>query len=513
MPRGLIRRAFAPPSRTIAATARQWTHHERLQHPLIQVPMALTRPSVLFDRRFLIAAGIVFAVSLYAVLKTLELNPLPDFKVGQGKPVVKMPDLYKIFGADAPSSARWVYQNQWGAVHIFPAVIGIAFLLSLDVGFSLWGGFWFGALICGYLYRAGVPVNFHNHGRNAGNGAVLAMALVIAWIGRRHYFQLIKATIGLGGDGGDPLGVWGVRLAVLGFAGFTFCLVAFGIDVWAAVLGLLIFAAFMIVIARVVAESGLANFQTPGHLYQFMHGIGIPHLFPVHAVAMMSWLGATMAYDTRVNVSGFLVQSTAMGDVGRLPRRRLFLVLLFVGLAVAGGALIGELLAFWGLEGKGRLAGSERYFQTKGLVNLYENPPRGDAGGLGMSVDQWAILVGAMLIFACYAMRRIWVGFILNPIGLVVASSWPVMVCWGSLMIGWAAKALVLRYGVVERPGEQPRGDGARAAPRRSPPRCAPQTGRLRPGRRPRPGDGPGVHRRDLPRGLGLNGRRPPIGY
>ena len=31
--------------------------------------------------------------------------------------------------------------------------------------------------------------------------------------------------------------------------------------------------------------------------------------------------------------------------------------------------------------------------------------------------------------------------------GVVVAASWPVFLVWGSLMLGWLAKFLVLRYG------------------------------------------------------------------
>ena len=50
-------------------------------------------------------------------------------------------------------------------------------------------------MITGWLYSFGVEVNFPQHGRLAGGGATLAMAVVILYLGRLHYWRLLKAAI------------------------------------------------------------------------------------------------------------------------------------------------------------------------------------------------------------------------------------------------------------------------------------------------------------------------------
>ena len=61
--------------------------------------------------------------------------------------------------------------------------------------------------------------------------------------------------------------------------------------------------------------------------------------------------------------------------------------------------------------------------------------------------NQMAFFTGILLVFAVVACRRIWAGFLFHPIGIVVAATWPIYNLWGSLMIGWVVKVLVLRYG------------------------------------------------------------------
>ena len=68
-------------------------------------------------------------------------------------------------------------------------------------------------------------------------------------------------------------------------------------------------------------------------------------------------------------------------------------------------------------------------------------------GLFGMSSRQGFMLLGAFLVFLVVGIRRIWMGFLFHPLGIVVGASWPIFSVWGSLMLGWLAKFLVLRYG------------------------------------------------------------------
>jgi hypothetical protein len=489
-----------------AMTARQWAHHERLQYPLTQVPLALLRPSLLRDRGFQVAFGVVAAIVLFNYFRSIGANPLPAIPYGAdgGAAVVNMKELWKVFGLRMPAAIRWLYETWWSSLNISPLAIGLAFLIALDVGFSLWGGFFFGAMICGWLYHAGAKVNFQHHGAAAGGGAILAMAVVVMWIGRHHYWRLLRAAFWLGRDRpSDRSGVWGLRVLLLG--GATFCgwlgLLMLGFDPWdpvattgrllrqmtagavftaaaAALLSCLMFLAYIIVIARAIAETGLATFQMPIHLSQTLFILGMPYVFPVQVLTLMNWIGATMVYDTRTCVAGYLVQATTMSESVELPKRRM--LPLFYGLmavAIVGGLFV-TIIALWLVPGSAITVEPLNSLGVGSAVGMYENFRLAATDALpglflqmanGLNLEDgllrdifvyfeqifnlrngpktWSLLVGAGIIFGCYGMRRIWVNFPLNPLGVVIAASWPIYTIWGSLFLGWVAKALVLRYG------------------------------------------------------------------
>ncbi len=437
----------------IAFTARQWTHHERLQHPLVQVPTGLIRPGVLRSRGFLVSVAVILFINIYNYLQEQGDNPLPAIPFGLNTPAAQMGDLYKLFGIDVAAGSRWLYSNFWGSIRVVPFAIGLAFLLALDLGFSLWGMFFIGAIICGWLYAAGIPVSFDKHGRLTQGGAALGMALIVLWMGRLHYWRLLRAAFLVGRNPDDRTGVWGLRMLLVGLVCLTGLLAWFGGDVGAALLGVLIFSAFFLVIARLIAETGLAYFQF--QITGVISALGLPFLFPVEAMAMMTWLGSHLAQDTRKNVAGFVVQASAAGERAGLPRRRIFPLMLGLMSFTIAIAILTSLVALWVLPGS---AGSNPdgttglpLAQTVGMAQHQINHPGSGfwelIGHESYQSSFVAVLVGFVLIFALYLLRRIWVRSPFNPLGLVVFACYPLMQVWASLLLGWFGKFLVLRYG------------------------------------------------------------------
>lgn len=433
-----------------AMTARQWTHHERLQHPLAQVPLALAEGSLLRDNAFRVGFGLVVIFWLWNLGVGWGWNRLPriatDFTI---------PDLYRLLGMDsAPGWPRQMMAEYWGSVRIYPLAIGIAFLITLDLGFSVWGGFWLGVVIFGWLYQAGLPVSFPDHGRLVGSGATLGMAALILAMGRHHYWRLLVAAIGARHGEADQVGVWGVRVIIGACLGIWALVWHLGGGTGAAAAGgflaLVLVTAYVLVIARVVAESGLANFQSAETMTLVAHSLGLPILLPYQALVAMLYLGNTLAMDTRENLSGYAVQGAAIGErQGLRPGRVLFGVGLVV-LVGAGLAMVSGLASAW-VQG----AGSPKPNQLAvgkiiALVGQAGNHPDGPIALWRSQILANPVLIGIGLIGLIALARRFWVGFPFNPIGLVVASSWPVFMLWGSLMLGWLAKLLVMRYGGVQ---------------------------------------------------------------
>ncbi|TVR17569.1 MAG: hypothetical protein EA401_00365 [Planctomycetota bacterium] len=423
----------------VAATARQWTHNERLQHPLVQVPAALAEGSLLRNKAFQYTLGGMLLFWFYQLSAGYGWHPLPAIPTAR---MVHMPDIYQIFGIDAGGGwPKQIITEYWSAISIFPFAIGVAFLLALDVGFSVWGGFFFGVLVLGWMYNVGgIDVNMDMHGRLAGGGATFALALVIVWLGRIHYARLLAAAFAVRPMANDPLGVWGVRVLLIGAVGLVWVLTSIFGAFWPSVVAVLLILAFLLVIARVVAESGLACFQAAHTLGNVTIGLGLPVMLPLNAMFAMLWVALVMVEDTRNNLVGYATQSAAMAERGGHPLRAVFTVATVVVIAAAVVAVVVHLMLSWSTGNV-----QPNNFAMNSVLPKVENPP--SSVFLGADLQQMSILVGALLVFGVVALRRFWYACPIHPIGLVVASSFPIFWVWGSLMIGWLAKVIVLRYG------------------------------------------------------------------
>ncbi|MGQ9462189.1 MAG: DUF6784 domain-containing protein [Candidatus Fervidibacter sp.] len=60
------------------------------------------------------------------------------------------------------------------------------------------------------------------------------------------------------------------------------------------------------------------------------------------------------------------------------------------------------------------------------------------------------LIVGLVVFLSCFTLRRQLVWFPLHPMGLIVCRGWAMENLWLMILIGWMAKALVVRYGGLE---------------------------------------------------------------
>ncbi len=426
----------------VAFTARQWTHHERLQHPLVQVPMALAQSSYLRNRAFLMTVVVMVVFWIYQYAARNSWHPLPGISTN---PIAAHSDLYRVFGIPTNVPARWVYTSYFSSFNIVPFAIGIAFLLAADVGFSVWGGWWFGCLIFGWLFGLGVQINYQFDSRLMGSGAALGMLVLIAWMGRHHYARLIKGAFQVKPEIEDEVGVWGARFLMGCSLGLMILLWSYIDGPWyhgllTGLIGCLLFLTSVVVIARVVAETGLAAFQAPETIPKFGEGLGLQYYLPIQVVLMITWLSQVMANDSRENLAGFAVQSAAMGERSGLRPGRLLGILTGLAVAVALVSLFSGLVSNWTGGTEGRALGGGSY------TGSFGRSPRYDILGL-LTRQQFYIIVGFVLVMVVAAVRRNWARCPLHPLGIVVAASWPIYTIWSSLFLGWLAKILVLRYG------------------------------------------------------------------
>ena len=51
-------------------------------------------------------------------------------------------------------------------------------------------------MICGWLYKMGIEVDFYRQGQLVSGGAVFGIAALVLYLGRQHYWALAKDSIG-----------------------------------------------------------------------------------------------------------------------------------------------------------------------------------------------------------------------------------------------------------------------------------------------------------------------------
>ena len=176
---------------------KQWVEHERFTFPIVQLPQEMFQPpsgGALLNRFFkspLMWCGFTIPVILHG-LRGLHLYfpavpSLPlDFSIAQ-------------FFTEKPLSAL----GWWPAVHLFiyPSIIAIVYLLTLEISFSFWFFFLLGKMETVLIYATGSKVNQWNFHQNQQMGALLVFIGFILFIGKRHFGRAFPPSYHLWNSG------------------------------------------------------------------------------------------------------------------------------------------------------------------------------------------------------------------------------------------------------------------------------------------------------------------------
>jgi len=287
-------------------------------------------------------------------------------------------------------------------------------------------------------------------------GGYGAMVGVILWLGRRYYWQVAKAAVGLERSRAACEAAPYLWALILGSATMVTWLVLQGADLAPSLLLVLVFLGLLLVLSRIVAESGMPFVQTgpkaricPILFSSIGFGVGPGALLPLALVGMA--LGA----DNREALMPYAVNASAIGDQGGVRPRRLSLVML-------GAAVIGTGVAFFAMLSGGYLGGGASVDNWGvGVTQRFVlNPPIEVMEAAGSEADlqrvqelrgdryvAWASGAGVVGLLGWLRMLVSW--WPLHPIGFLMMGSWCVMITWASFLMGWMWKGLVMRYGGV----------------------------------------------------------------
>jgi hypothetical protein len=237
---------------------RQWARRERIRYPLAEIISSLLVQDAggrtLIFRNKLFWVGMVIPLVI-GMLKTISLWH-PDMII------IPINFDFSVLNERFPKLMQTSGSSYLATFKIFPAAVGIAFLLASDIGLSLGISNIVTVLTLFFLLQIGVDtsgggsleggiVPFQNF------GAYLAYSIMLIYIGRQYYWQTARSAFAfLPSPETDTAAVWGLRVFFLCVTGLVVVLIVVGLPWHIAILGIMLAMMMFFVLARLNAEAG-----------------------------------------------------------------------------------------------------------------------------------------------------------------------------------------------------------------------------------------------------------------
>ncbi len=431
---------------------RQWVEHEKLIFPLNYVPLAMTEPAQgalptalhPFFRNRLMWAGFAVPTILHAFNSLHFYWPaLPELKIRE-------------VALDGGLTTR-----PWSAARplqlwFYPMAVGLSYLLSRDISFGLWAWYFVGKLEA----VAGAAVGLTG-GSNTGawsdfpfleeqsTGALLMLAVGSLWVARKHLALLLRQALGSAeADGNEALrprvAVWGL-LAGLALLAAWWQVAGMSVIATAGYYSLWLLMA--IGLSRLVCEGGTVWIGTPLDPRELLRcAVGVPALSPRDWTIMGYAMPLTR--DWRCLLMPNAMSALKLAESGELRPRGLVP-------AMMAGATVSIVVSFatiialaYGTPGGGIGLSVWRYVNVCQLA--FRDTGQSLLDRTGPVVLRIAFtLVGAGLMAILQLLRGRFLWWPLHPLGYPMASTFAMRNMWFSVLVAWAAKSLVLRYGGV----------------------------------------------------------------
>jgi len=423
---------------------KQWVEYERFTFPLVQLPIEMFQsPSGgnLLNRFFksrLMWCGFAIPVILHG-LRGLHLyfpstpNPPLYFPISQ-------------FFTEKPFSAlAW-----WPSVHLFiyPTVIAIVYLLTLEISFSFWFFFLLGKLETVFIYATGSKVNQWDFHQNQQMGGFIVFIGLILWSGKRHFTRAFTTIFGRkrANDTDEPLSyafaAYGMVLGIL-----ALCLISAsgGMSFWVALFILVLFLGLTTVMTWMVANGGLLFV-----LYSFLPGEYLITLFGSARVNAPSWTFVAyervLMFDMREILMPSVMNNFKLAEPLRLKQRPFLLamgiaIILAMGVSYYSSIDLGYRYGAVNLQHWTYMISATVPFTR--LTSILQHPSGIELERLG------SFIFGGATMFGMLWMRHHYLWWKLHPIGSLMMTSYATYCFWGSFFIGWFLKYTVLKFGGV----------------------------------------------------------------
>jgi hypothetical protein len=449
---------------------RQWARRERIRYPLAEIANSLLMQDeegrTLIFRSKLFWLGMIVPLFI-GTLKTISLwHPnMITIPLGFEFPILK--EVYPKFMAT-------VGADQLGKLNIYPAVVGLTFLLGSDIGFSLGVACPFAVTVLFTL----ITLGFDMSGSHEIEGSVmawqtfggyLAFTLMLIYVGRRYYWQTAKEAICfVRQEETDVAAVWGTRVFLLSSVGIVAALIRVGLAWHIAILAVMFMMMIYVVVARLNAEAGAFFFKPSWGIPGVFLGLyGFSALGPTGFI-IIGFIYFVLLADAFECLMPFAVNGLKTTSDTGIRTGRMGLVLGITVLATLALTIPTGLWSDYQNQAYVSAGGASRTIYNVAERNISKLALSGDLDKT-VNYTSWQRLthmrpdhrflvsaaIGFGLVLALAAIRLRFTWWPIHPLIIVMFGSFGFIGKYGgSFLIGWFIKAIITRLAGPSKYGE-----------------------------------------------------------
>jgi hypothetical protein len=411
---------------------KQWTEHEKLSYPIIQLPLEMTVGGGLGGvlRRPWLWVGFGLSAAMDVVNGFNFLYPSVPSLGG------RLYDLLPFFSGKPWNAVGWT------PIALFPFAVGMAFFIPLDLSFSSWFFylFWKAERVAGAAFGLrNLP--YFPYVDEQSLGAYIGLCLIALVATRGHLQKVGHRLLGRGDRDYERDEPFSYRTSVALLAASGVFLVGFsqlaGMSAWVIVVFFVVYYAISTAVTRMRAELG-----SPVH---DLHFIGPDEMMPrVLGARVLGPRNLTMfAYyfffnrAHRSHPMPHQLEAFKCAERTDMSARRLALAMLFA-------MPFAMLTTWWAYYHLSYRDGALTWFAPHPFNRLQGWLVAQRAPDYGASA---AMVAGFLQTIFLMAMRMRFVWWPFHPAGFAISSSWSMNVFWFSIFISCVAKWLLLRQG------------------------------------------------------------------
>ncbi len=424
---------------------RRWIEAERLTFPIIQLPFELSRPGTTTFRTksFWIVFGLIFASDILNGLK-VYYPAVPQI------PFTALAVPAYDIGAAITDFPWNILGHGTFRLGFYPVAVGLCLLLPTELAVSCWVFFFIFKImrmLCGIwgIYRGEGPPNIEEQSF----AAYIGLAVFAMWTSRGFLRAAFRTALGKGDldDSAEPMRYRTAFIILgVGFCGVVAFGTAAGMALWYAIPFFLIYFILSFAVSRIRAEMGLPahdlHHAGPGVMLERILGRANTPARTQVITELFSWFNrAYRAHPSPHQIEGYkLCERT---DAKTKP------LTWMMGAAIPLGAVA----AFWALLYYMYRDGVAAHFMEPKVPLIFGREPWDRVYTSLNNPTPWqagpsiAIVFGfiATLFMMALTVRLPW--WPLHPAGYAVSSSWAMTYLWCPMLIAWAVKSLITRYG------------------------------------------------------------------